>query len=669
MTVNGLGLEAATFKFGATTASIVGTPSATSATVVVPAGSGLRAVSASGILGAGTQTASFTGPPARLAITAQPPTDTTSGVSFSIGVSVEDAGGNVTNSSTPVGLAITTGTGTAGATLSCATEPVDATSGVATLSCSIDTPGTGYTLTATSPGLTPAVTSSFTNLGTTQLTVVTQPPADVITGVNFNVAVAVQDNLGATVNNSVAPVALAITGGTGTAGAKLSCVSTPVDATNGVAAFSCSIDQPGSGYTLTATSAGLVPAITSSFNNLGPTQLVVSTPPPANVAPGTSFTVGIAVEDHLGGVVTSSGAPVGLAITGGTGTAGAVLSCASHPVEAVGGVADFSCSINEPGSGYTLTASSPGLIPAVTAGLTLPQPPTTPPMIPVGYTLVASDGGVFGFNAPFFGSEGGARLNAPIVGMAATPDGEGYWFVASDGGIFNYGDAPFFGSEGGSHLNAPIVGMAPDPATGGYWLVASDGGVFGFNAPFFGSEGGAHLNAPIVGMAATPDGGGYWFVASDGGIFNYGDAPFFGSEGGSHPERPHRGHGPGPGDRRLLAGGLRRRRLRVQRPLLRLRGRRPPEQAHRGDGGDPRRRGLLVRGLRRGDLQLRRRPLLRLRGRGPVERPGGGGGRRPLGAGASPFPDPRRPGVPVIRSPQNGPDSSPSAAVSRRFSE
>ena len=211
VTVNGLGLEAATFKFGATTASIVGTPSATSATVVVPAGSGLRAVSASGILGAGTQTASFTGPPARLAITAQPPTDTTSGVSFSVGVSVEDAGGNVTNSSTPVGLAITTGTGTAGATLSCATEPVDATSGVATLSCSIDTPGTGYTLTATSPGLTPAVTSSFTNLGTTQLTVITQPPADVITGVNFNVAVAVQDNLGATVNNSVAPVALAIT--------------------------------------------------------------------------------------------------------------------------------------------------------------------------------------------------------------------------------------------------------------------------------------------------------------------------------------------------------------------------------------------------------------------------------------------------------------------------
>ena len=35
----------------------------------------------------------------------------------------------------------------------------------------------------------------------------------------------------------------------------------------------------------------------------------------------------------------------------------------------------------------------------------------------------------------------GMRLNKPIVGMAATPDGKGYWLVASDGGIFNFGDA------------------------------------------------------------------------------------------------------------------------------------------------------------------------------------------------------------------------------------
>ncbi len=158
--------------------------------------------------------------------------------------------------------------------------------------------------------------------------------------------------------------------------------------------------------------------------------------------------------------------------------------------------------------------------------------PPPPPPAPVGYRFVASDGGIFSFNAPFYGSMGGKHLNAPIVGMASTSNGMGYWFVASDGGIFSFGNAKFYGSMGGRHLNAPIVGMAADPATGGYWFVASDGGIFSFNAPFLGSMGAKHLDAPIVGMASTPSGGGYWFVASDGGIFSFGNAPFHGSMGG-----------------------------------------------------------------------------------------------------------------------------------------
>jgi len=120
------------------------------------------------------------------------------------------------------------------------------------------------------------------------------------------------------------------------------------------------------------------------------------------------------------------------------------------------------------------------------------------------YWEVASDGGIFSFNAPFYGSMGGKPLDAPIVGMAATPDGGGYWLVAADGGIFSFGDARFYGSMGGKPLDAPVVGMAADPATGGYWEVASDGGIFSFNAPFYGSMGGKPLDAPIVGMAAVP---------------------------------------------------------------------------------------------------------------------------------------------------------------------
>ena len=156
-----------------------------------------------------------------------------------------------------------------------------------------------------------------------------------------------------------------------------------------------------------------------------------------------------------------------------------------------------------------------------------------------GYWMVASDGGIFAFgDARFHGSMGGQRLNAPIVGITRTPSGDGYWMVASDGGIFAFGDARFFGSMGGSRLNAPIVAIAARPDTQGYWLVASDGGMFAFNAPFFGSMGGHKLNAPIVSMTPNGNGNGYWLVATDGGIFAFGSVKFYGSMGGARLNQP-----------------------------------------------------------------------------------------------------------------------------------
>ena len=159
---------------------------------------------------------------------------------------------------------------------------------------------------------------------------------------------------------------------------------------------------------------------------------------------------------------------------------------------------------------------------------------------PGGYRLVASDGGVFAYGAAaFFGSAAAIHLNQPVVGMAATHDGDGYWLVASDGGVFAYGDATFYGSAGAIHLNQPIVGMAATRDGNGYWLVASDGGVFAYgDAVFYGSTGGSVLNKPVVGMAATQDGNGYWLVASDGGVFAYGDATFEGSGGGQTLVKP-----------------------------------------------------------------------------------------------------------------------------------
>jgi len=158
----------------------------------------------------------------------------------------------------------------------------------------------------------------------------------------------------------------------------------------------------------------------------------------------------------------------------------------------------------------------------------------------MGAWRVASDGGVFtSGDAHFYGSTGAMHLNQPIVGITGTPTGRGYWFVASDGGVFTFGNARFHGSTGAMHLNQPIVGITSTRSGNGYWLIARDGGVFSFgDAKFYGSTGAMHLNQPIVGGVSTPSGRGYWFVAADGGVFSFGDARFHGSTGAFHLPQP-----------------------------------------------------------------------------------------------------------------------------------
>ncbi|MCU4184372.1 hypothetical protein K6U06_08365 [Acidiferrimicrobium sp. IK] len=155
-----------------------------------------------------------------------------------------------------------------------------------------------------------------------------------------------------------------------------------------------------------------------------------------------------------------------------------------------------------------------------------------------GYWLVASDGGIFNFNAPFLGSTGNVHLNKPIVGISTDINSQGYTLVASDGGVFPFGE-PFLGSTGNVALNKPVVGMAYDYASGGYYLVASDGGVFDFGgAKFWGSTGNVHLNKPIVAISPLLTGTGYTLIASDGGTFQEGAAPFIGSLGATHLNFP-----------------------------------------------------------------------------------------------------------------------------------
>ncbi len=148
-------------------------------------------------------------------------------------------------------------------------------------------------------------------------------------------------------------------------------------------------------------------------------------------------------------------------------------------------------------------------------------------------------GGVMTLSGATSAASAGVVLNAPIVALAATPDGQGYWEVAADGGVFAFGDASFYGSIEEQHLNASVVALAATPDGHGYWEVAGDGGIFAFgDAMFYGSHGGIPGLGPVTGIVGSASGKGYWEVAADGGVFSYGDTGFFGSLGGDYATRP-----------------------------------------------------------------------------------------------------------------------------------
>lgn len=128
--------------------------------------------------------------------------------------------------------------------------------------------------------------------------------------------------------------------------------------------------------------------------------------------------------------------------------------------------------------------------------------------------------------------QGAPMANSPFACLLVHPNA-GYLEIGEDGGVFAWGEppAPFFGSLGGVKLNAPITGAAWTPDFGGYWMCGADGGVFAFgNARGdLGSLGGKALNQPIVDMASSLSGNGYALVGRDGGLFAFGDFPFKGN--------------------------------------------------------------------------------------------------------------------------------------------
>jgi hypothetical protein len=210
------------------------------------------------------------GPAAQLAVTTQPGGGA-SGSAWAAqpAVSVEDSAGNVvTGSTSPVTLAIASQPGS-GATLSCKSNPVTASAGVASFAgCKITGKAGSYTLKATARNLTSAATSPFAiTAGPATRLVFTTQPGGGASGSAWAAqpAVSVEDSAGNVVTGSTSPVTLAIASQPGS-GAALGCTANPVTASAGVAALAgCEITGRSGSYTLKATSSGLSSATSSTF--------------------------------------------------------------------------------------------------------------------------------------------------------------------------------------------------------------------------------------------------------------------------------------------------------------------------------------------------------------------------------------------------------------------
>ena len=441
------------------------------------AGYTLRATATS--LTAATSTAFdvLAGPAARLAVTAQP-TNATAGstITPAVIVTAQDLGGNTASGYTGlVTLAITGGTGTAGAALSGPTT-LAALSGVVAFSgLTVDKSGNGYTLSATASGVTTGVSAGFAVVAgaAAQLAFATQP-SNTTAGVAIAPAVTVtaQDALGNAATAFGGMVTVAITSGTGSGGAMLS-GTVSVTATTGVATFSTlRIDKTGTaktgtGYTLSATAAGLTDATSDPFDILtGTATRLAFAVAPANATAGSVITplVVVAAFDAAGNTVTSYTGDVTLSM--GTNPSGTTLG-GTTTVTAVGGEATFTTlHLDKVASGYTLVASAPGLTAttspafAVTAAPAAQlvfsvQPVTTTGSAPITPAVRVTALDAFGNFALGFagnvsmaignnaggGTLSGAATLAAVAGVATFSDlhidnvGTGYTLTASAAGI------------------------------------------------------------------------------------------------------------------------------------------------------------------------------------------------------------------------------------------
>lgn len=306
---------------------------------------------------------STTAPPAatHLAFVIEPGTATAGRPIFpavSVAI-VDDANNRVTTATNSVTFSL--GTNPLNGTLSGWTT-VAAVNGVATSpSLSVNVATAGYTLSATSPGLTGATSAPFAVVPgpAVKLDFVGQPASTIARTTLPTVSVAVKDAVGNTVTTGAVTIGIDISANPGNAVLSGSTVARTV---NGVATFTdLTVSNPGTGYTLVAFAVNLAPATSASFNQtVGAAVKLAFGQQPAVSRPGAVMTPPFRVEvkDAAGNTITTATNSISVAIgaNAGSGTLSGTTTAS-----AVNGVATFAdLSINNAAS-YTLIATTASL--------------------------------------------------------------------------------------------------------------------------------------------------------------------------------------------------------------------------------------------------------------------------------------------------------------------
>ena len=152
----------------------------------------------------------------------------------------------------------------------------------------------------------------------------------------------------------------------------------------------------------------------------------------------------------------------------------------------------------------------------------------------MGYLVVSANGDVFAFGSEeLANAKPAVRVNGPVVGVAATPDGGGYWLANASGAVYAFGDARYYGAWPARPRHQRVVGIAATATGHGYWLATVTGQVLAFgDARRLRPAGHPRVAGRVSAIASTSGGLGYWLATASGQVLAFGHARAWGEPSG-----------------------------------------------------------------------------------------------------------------------------------------